>query len=148
MEKEIYNPWLLRKPTETYEYQEIYPSLDISKHIGFDIYKEYSIPGLTLKDSDKYFDNKNKKDFLRGIDDIIQLYPKFNNIIIKSDDRIRLTLYDILRGICSKFCEEDIIFYVNDWLGLQVPTNHVRNMRMVENELKIGFGYIPSPYTL
>ena len=103
---------------------------------------------LTLKDSDKYFDNKNKKDFLRGIDDIIQLYPKFNNIIIKSDDRIRLTLYDILRGICSKFCEEDIIFYVNDWLGLQVPTNHVRNMRMVENELKIGFGYIPSPYTL
>lgn len=132
---------------------EIFPSEEISNSIEFQIHKNYDLNGLSIEEFVKLIDNKSKCKYV--LDSYFEKYPSLNIINNKHET------HDILRGIVSKFNEQDIKFFVDDWLNINknyssfpdyIPTS---NRVIYDNIVKIfeiffkkSIGYVISPYTL
>ena len=123
------------------------PSELISNYIGLTMHKEYDLGEFESNDKFqqyllKTYHDKSKTKFKGLLSYYISKYPKLR---MSSHDE-----WNVLMGVVSKFNEQDINFFCNEWLSKicrnQSEYNRISNV--FENYFNIRFSYVMSPFTM
>lgn len=115
---------------------ERFPSEELSKHIGLNIYKEYE--GFRYNDSDfvkefKYLRDKK----LKTLEDFY--YSKYS---LFDNETNKHYLSSILNGMISKFNEHDINFFNKEWKHINSIKQKNRVIRSYKSEKRIMYDSI------
>ena len=125
------------------------PSELISNHIGLVIHKNYDLNRFESNDEFQKYLHKSYRKSKTKFDELVSYYvSKYPKLQSSSHDD-----WNMLFGVVSKFNEQDINFFCNEWLTTnricfngQTLYNKISNI--FQNYFGINFCYVMSPFTM